>query len=120
MDPYKVLNVDYMAETTTIKKAFIKLARKWHPDVCKDINAEAKFKEINEAYNLLKSNKFHINNQKHEYYDELKNIVSERYPFALHVYKDILKRTKYDEDEFKSDFDKFDFVSIYSKLTKNK
>src|SRR5260370_16127570 len=53
-DYYKVLNVPRGASADDIKKAFRKLARKHHPDVNPgDKKAEAKFKEINEAYEVL-------------------------------------------------------------------
>src|SRR6202171_4637365 len=53
-DYYKVLNVPREASSEDIKKAFRKLARQYHPDVAKDKKgAEEKFKEINEAYEVL-------------------------------------------------------------------
>ncbi len=53
-DYYKVLGVDKSATEAEIKKAFRKLARIHHPDVSKDkAGSEAKFKEINEAYEVL-------------------------------------------------------------------
>ena len=53
-DYYKTLGVDKNVDGTAIKKAFRKLARKYHPDVNPNNNeAEAKFKEINEAYEVL-------------------------------------------------------------------
>lgn len=53
-DYYKILNVSRGASTDDIKKAFRKLARKYHPDVNPgDKKAEEKFKEINEAYEVL-------------------------------------------------------------------
>lgn len=53
-DYYKVLEVDKKASDADIKKAFRKLARKYHPDVNpNNKEAEAKFKEINEAYEVL-------------------------------------------------------------------
>src|SRR5207244_5742327 len=53
-DYYKVLNVSREASADEIKKAFRKLARKYHPDMNpSDKKAEAKFKEINEAYEVL-------------------------------------------------------------------
>ena len=53
-DYYEVLGVDKGADEATIKKAFRKLARKYHPDVNPgDKNAEAKFKELNDAYEIL-------------------------------------------------------------------
>ncbi len=53
-DYYKILGVDRNAETAVIKKAYRKLARKFHPDVNKEADAEEKFKEVNEAYDVLK------------------------------------------------------------------
>lgn len=54
-DFYKALGVDKGADADTIKKAYRKLAMKYHPDQNKDDKtAEAKFKEINEAYDVLK------------------------------------------------------------------
>ncbi len=52
-DYYEVLGVDKNADESTIKKAYRKLAMKYHPDVNKDDDAEDKFKEINEAYEVL-------------------------------------------------------------------
>ncbi len=53
-DYYEVLGVDRNASPEEIKKAFRKLARKYHPDMNKeDPSAEQKFKEINEAYEVL-------------------------------------------------------------------
>ena len=54
-DYYKTLGVDKNATADDIKKAYRKLARKYHPDVSKEPGAEAKFKEVGEAYETLKS-----------------------------------------------------------------
>ena len=53
-DYYEVLGVDKNADDATIKKAFRKLAKKYHPDANPgDKEAEARFKECNEAYAVL-------------------------------------------------------------------
>ena len=65
-DYYDILGVSKTATSDDIRKAFRKLARKYHPDVAKDKKtAEEKFKEINEAYEVLSDT------SKREKYDRL-------------------------------------------------
>ena len=52
-DYYKILGVDRDANETKIKSAYRKLARQYHPDVNKSPDAANKFKDINEAYEVL-------------------------------------------------------------------
>ena len=53
-DYYKVLGVARTATAEDIKKSYRRLARKYHPDVSKEKDAEQKFKELQEAYEVLK------------------------------------------------------------------
>lgn len=53
-DYYAALGVDKKASADEIKKAYRKLARKYHPDVSKEKNAKEKFQEVSEAYETLK------------------------------------------------------------------
>jgi curved DNA-binding protein len=53
-DYYKVLGVERGAGEDDIKKAYRKLARKYHPDVSKEANAKEKFQEVSEAYETLR------------------------------------------------------------------
>ena len=62
---YKTLEISEGASEAEIKKAYRKLARKYHPDVNKDKGAEEKFKEINSAYEILSDK------QKKAQYDQM-------------------------------------------------
>ena len=53
-DLYEVLGISKTADEKTIKKAYRKLAKKYHPDMNPgDKTAEQKFKEVTDAYNIL-------------------------------------------------------------------
>jgi curved DNA-binding protein len=64
-DYYATLEVPRDADADTIKKSYRRLARKYHPDVSKEPEAESRFKEIGEAYETLKDP------EKRAAYDEL-------------------------------------------------
>lgn len=53
-DYYKIMGVSRDASKDEIKRTYRKLARKYHPDVSKEPDAEARFKEVGEAYEVLK------------------------------------------------------------------
>ena len=53
-DYYEILGVDREATQDDVKRAYRRLARKYHPDVSKEADAEERFKEVGEAYEVLK------------------------------------------------------------------
>lgn len=59
-DYYEILEINKSANENDIKKAYRKLALKWHPDKNSDPKASDKFKEISEAYDVLSSLFFYI------------------------------------------------------------
>lgn len=64
-DYYAALGVDRQATQAEIKQAYRKLAHKYHPDISKDAEGESKFKEVAEAYRVLKDE------EKRAEYDQL-------------------------------------------------
>jgi curved DNA-binding protein len=64
-DYYKIMGVARNASQEEIKRAYRQLARKYHPDVSKEVDAEKRFKDIGEAYEVLKEP------QKRAAYDQL-------------------------------------------------
>jgi len=64
-DYYEILGVTRGADADEVKRAYRKLARKFHPDVSKEKNAEEKFKEVQEAYEVLRDG------EKRAAYDQL-------------------------------------------------
>ena len=84
---YDILGVSKTASDADIRKAYLKLARKHHPDVNpNNVEAEAKFKEINEAYQVLSDEetrkKYDVYGEKWKYADHYRQAEAASGPFV--------------------------------------
>ncbi|XBT18621.1 MAG: DnaJ domain-containing protein [Candidatus Shikimatogenerans sp. Tcar] len=107
-DYYQVLGIDREADNFTIKKAYRKLALKYHPD--RNINnvkeSEKKFKEISEAYNIL------INKKKRDYYDKYGHANQNEVPFNnfTDIFEEIFPKFS-DYTESSEEDNEYEYVS---------
>lgn len=117
-DYYKILGIQSSASDAEIKKAYRKLAKKYHPDVNKSPDASAKFKEINEAYEVLsdvkRRNEYNSQNVNNFSFDNFDNFNFNSSNFS--AFEDALKNMSFEDltdfsdmDAWKKDLDNFDF-----------
>ena len=110
-DYYKILEINKNATDEEIKKAYRKLAKKWHPDKnLNDPRAEEKFKEIQEAYDVLSDKK------KKENYDNPYNFSNENVFSEF----DFFKNFKTSSKKQQSDYDFFQDIENFFKEKNNK
>ncbi|MFN8670900.1 MAG: DnaJ C-terminal domain-containing protein [Candidatus Sericytochromatia bacterium] len=102
-DYYKILGVDKKAAEKDIQKAYKTLAKKYHPDINKTKDAEAKFKEINEAYEVLGDK------DKRQKYDNLGANWNQYQNFGNYSYQDMgdIKGNKFYGSDFSDFFEIF-------------
>lgn len=100
-DYYKILGVSKNATKEEIKKAYKKLAKKYHPDINKEDGTTEKFKEINEAAQVLGDD------TKRQQYDQFGD---------ADAFKQASGFGGFDFRDFGSDFASFDFGDIFDKF----
>lgn len=122
-DYYLILEISFDADNQTIKKAFRRLAKKYHPDMNKDnpIQAEQQFKKINEAYSVLSNS-----TKKYDYdlwYKTYKVHKTNQTNNQDDFYKDFFKnKTSFNDTKntYNNDFSKHSqFYTYDEKTTKN-
>lgn len=102
-DYYAVLGIEPSADDKTIKTAFRKLARLYHPDVSKEADSEKKFKDVAEAYDVLH------NKDKRAEYDALRQARARRQAGANAAASDFSRHSQ--EGDFSVDQDFADFFN---------
>jgi curved DNA-binding protein len=108
-DYYKTLGVAEDASADEIKKAYRRLARKYHPDVSKEANAEEKFKELREAFEVLKDP------ARRAEYDQLKKLGAYEKDGSFRPPPEWQSSTRYGSDGFSSG-DEQQFSDFFSSL----
>ena len=109
-DYYRILGVNKNASVADIKKAYRKLARKYHPDLNPgDKSAENKFKEIQEAFSVLKDP------QKRKQYDQF-GMVGDRGPGGSSYKQDFSGFQGFDFSGFDSSFGSSSFHDFFENI----
>jgi DnaJ-class molecular chaperone len=124
MDPYKILDIHYNANKEEIKRAYRKLALKFHPDKNTDKNSELKFKEIQTAYEILNNDEIRekynsINkDDKDALYDLLKEYFVEKIqiPNFDKLYGNIVNYFFDNENQLRNDINNLDVTNIVQKI----
>lgn len=98
-DYYKIMGVSPDASEKDIKTAYRKLARKYHPDISKEANAEEQFKEMGEAYEVLRDPA-----KRAEYDQYLKNREFNQNPRHSSRHTGAAQQDQYQGAQFDSDF----------------
>ncbi len=99
---YKVLGIDKSASLQGVKQAYRRLAKKYHPDVSTEKDAQAKFKEVNEAYQILSNPKAR---QQYDQFNTSTRKKSKKYNAQAHEQSD--------QSEVSVNWFKVTFLAIY-------
>lgn len=110
-DYYEVLGIPRNATQEEIKKAYRRLARKYHPDFNKDPDAQEKFKEINEAYQVLSDP------EKRKLYDQYGHSAFSAQPGG-EAYQEVIFQNM--GDLFEELFKGFGFEDIFEKASRGR
>lgn len=121
-DPYKILGINNTATKLEIKQAYRKMARLYHPDKCKDKDAEEKFKRIHTAYEILGNDddkkKYDSLDtvSKSEFYNHVMKIINTSYPTYFDLFEDIYKLFSRDTSQKHQTIEK-SFLDVHENIT---
>lgn len=125
MDFYEILEIQSTATKSDIKKAYRSLAIKYHPDKNKDPESLEKFRDIQTAYEVLyddirrKEYDNMTNTEKTELYDAIKKYFFNMAPKYEEIYDMLIQNCYGNENEFRKDFNSFNFKNIYNRIVTN-
>lgn len=119
MNPYDILNIPHNSNKEEIRKAYLKLALKYHPD--RDKSNNDKFIEIQNAYQILINN--YDNHKNPELYYNIKNFFINKYPHLSNSLYNIIKSFYKDNNDFiknqdiiKQYINNYDIPNIYNHI----
>lgn len=119
MDLYSILDLNKNATSEEVRKSYLRLAKKYHPDKCKDSDADEKFKKINYAYNILINDesrkRYNLINNKDDFHSFLEKIYGNK---NINWKEELLsfgiKIGKITEN-FNDNINLFDFIKLFTK-----
>lgn len=122
MDYYTILGVKKDASKKEIKKAYLNLAKIYHPDRCKDSDATKKFQDINTAYEMLYDDRRRRDydnltyEQKVELYDTIKKCMVRVFPTFDEIFQKVVSVYYGDESDLRDDINSFNFRKVYNNI----
>lgn len=122
MNFYDILEVHPTASKEEIKKAYHRLAIRYHPDKNKEDGANEKFIDIKNAYDVLSDDQRRMeydllsNEQKLQLYDLLKTCFRRFAPNYFEMYDRLVKDVIIDEQELRDDVNNLQFSKVYQKI----
>lgn len=119
MDLYDILNLNKNATREEIRKAYLKSAKKYHPDKCKDKDASEKFKKINYAYNILINDesrkRYNLINNKDDFHSFLERIYNNENINWKNEFLNLGINIGKITENFNENINLFDFIKIFTK-----
>jgi DnaJ-class molecular chaperone len=121
MDLYEILEINKKCTKDDIKRAYKTLAKKYHPDKCRDKGANDKFIKIRAAYEILsnESSRFEYDKcntkERGDFYEKLMIYLQSNFPFAHNYIRSWLSEI-YDDGEYKNDINSYRLDKVFGHM----